>query len=322
MADERTNRLRIAKMVLAGLAVLFVVTHVPLRDKNGQVGILTVLGSAHPGVLAVTALVYALGFVIWTLRWRTLLHLARVRLPLRAIVRFTLEAQAGGVLLPGGVGGDALRVSAVVERGAPIVIAIASVLLDRAIGLATMLGVAAVLYGLRRGATLDATLLFLTAGPVGFAAGIAVLRARDWRHTPLFSRPPIARVAGPLFEYVHAPGALAAVGRSLLLSIGVSLTQLGSVRALLYALDASPTSEATTYAGTALSFVAGAVPALPGGWGTSDAAFVLFLGRAGVSPAHALGACLLYRMLWYATAVIGAMLALRRSPPPPGLRES
>jgi uncharacterized membrane protein YbhN (UPF0104 family) len=56
-----------------------------------------------------------------------------------------------------------------------------------------------------------------------------------------------------------------------------------------------------------------ALPALPGGWGTADAAYVFFFGLAGLRPGLALAVCLLYRLFWYISAAVGAVLQLTRS---------
>jgi uncharacterized protein (TIRG00374 family) len=81
---------------------------------------------------------------------------------------------------------------------------------------------------------------------------------------------------------------------------------------LCTALGEEPTVERWVYAGSAMAFVAGAIPAVPGGWGTSEAAFVFFLGRAGVSASTAFALTLLYRVYWYASALVGAALHVTR----------
>jgi uncharacterized membrane protein YbhN (UPF0104 family) len=56
--------------------------------------------------------------------------------------------------------------------------------------------------------------------------------------------------------------------------------------------------------------IVAALPATPGAWGTADAAYVFFLGRAGVAAQVAAAVCLIYRVFWYASAVAGAALTL------------
>jgi uncharacterized membrane protein YbhN (UPF0104 family) len=55
------------------------------------------------------------------------------------------------------------------------------------------------------------------------------------------------------------------------------------------------------------------IPALPGGWGTADAAWVFFLGLAGLPAGSALAVGLLFRLFWYLSGVVGAGLYVARS---------
>jgi uncharacterized protein (TIRG00374 family) len=81
------------------------------------------------------------------------------------------------------------------------------------------------------------------------------------------------------------------------------------------ALGAVPTEEKWIYVGTAMAFLVSVIPALPGGWGTVDAAYVFFFARAGIGSGVALAVCLLFRLFWYLLGVAGAFLyATRREP--------
>ena len=104
---------------------------------------------ARVGVLAALFALYAASTVAWAARWRALLDLAEIDLPLWRVWRVSIEAQAGGILLLGGIGGDALRIGSMISRPtrggskASAVIVVASVLLDRAIGLSVVAALAA-----------------------------------------------------------------------------------------------------------------------------------------------------------------------------------
>jgi uncharacterized protein (TIRG00374 family) len=108
------------------------------------------------------------------------------------------------------------------------------------------------------------------------------------------------------------PGAPRAIVTGLGISLVVSATQLFIVRGLVAALGGAPTSELWVYVGTTMAFIVGAIPVLPGGWGTSDLAYVAFFGKAGLAPSLALGVSLLYRLFWYASGGVGAVLYLLR----------
>jgi uncharacterized membrane protein YbhN (UPF0104 family) len=286
----------------------------PERGPECEPGLASTLERARGGLLAGLALLYFAGTLAWALRWHTLLRLANVRVPLATAWRVTLEAQAGGVLLPGGVAGDALRVASIVGRGAPAATVVASVLLDRAIGLATLAGLAAALAAAIEPSSVGPAVLVLAALPFGFAAGLAVLRLSALRRAKLLERPFLARTAKPVLEYLGDPRAPGAIGRALLVSLLVSAVQLAVIRGLCAALGEVPLVERWVYTGAAITFVVGSIPALPGGWGTSDAAIVFFLGRAGIGASTAFAVGLLYRMYWYASAVLGAVLHVIKRP--------
>jgi uncharacterized membrane protein YbhN (UPF0104 family) len=132
-----------------------------------------------------------------------------------------------------------------------------------------------------------------------------------------------------MLEYLKHPRAPRAVSRAVCLSVCSAAVQLGIVRGIIFALGGIPAAEKWVYVGSAMSFIVSAVPALPGGWGTADAAWVYFLGLAGLSAGTALGVCLTYRLFWYISAVVGALLGILRgralaapASPPSQVRQS
>lgn len=115
--------------------------------------------------------------------------------------------------------------------------------------------------------------------------------------------------------YVRDRTAGAALLEALVISLVLSATQLGVVRVLISAFGVAPSDEGWFVAVVAFGFLAGAVPALPGGWGTSDAVVVHLAPRAGVPPSVMLSVWVVYRLFWYAVAIVGAVLALSRRDP-------
>jgi uncharacterized membrane protein YbhN (UPF0104 family) len=299
-------------------------------------GLASTLARSDRTALAGLLALYAFGYFVWAARWRTLLGFAGVELSLVQVWRVTIEAQAGGVLLPGGIGGDALRIASVVARPtragedrAPAAIVVASVLLDRAIGVAVLSGLASVL-GFAWGGLRNTSLAFVLAAiPVGVAAALLVLRKTSLDRLGWLTRGRLGRVVSPMLEYLKHPRAPRAVSRAVCLSVCSAAVQLGIVRGIIFALGGIPAAEKWVYVGSAMSFIVSAVPALPGGWGTADAAWVYFLGLAGLSAGTALGVCLTYRLFWYISAVVGALLGILRgralaapASPPSQVRQS
>ena len=293
-------------------------------------GVVGTLEHTRPFALGLLLIVYAVSTVAWAGRWRALLGFAGINLSVMQVWRISIEAQAGGILLPGGIGGDALRVAHVLSRPersgevrAPASIVIASVLLDRLIGLALIAGVAAAVGAAFRsaiaGAASVALLVALAAIPVAVVAGLFFLRsaAFDGLMGPQGAAPSgagrVLRSVAPILAYVRDPRAPAAMALAAALSVVVAAGQFVVVRGLVGAVGATPTDERWIFVGTAMAFIVSAVPALPGAWGTADAAYVFFFGLAGIAPAAALAVCMLYRLIWYLSGMVGAVLSLVRS---------
>jgi uncharacterized membrane protein YbhN (UPF0104 family) len=271
---------------------------------------------------------YALGTLAWAARWRALLAFAGVDLPVAEVWRVSIEAQAGGIVLPGGIGGDALRIASVATRPvrpgetrAPAAIIVASVLLDRFVGLAVMAAVAATLGFAWGGLQAGPLAYVLAAIPFGVLAGLVVLRTAPLARVSWLVEGRLGRVVKPVLEYVRDPRAPRAIAVATALSVLVAVTQFAVVRGLVFAVGGAPVAEKWVYVGTAMAFIVAAVPALPGAWGTGDAAYVFFLGLGGLSAGTALGVSLLYRLFWYLSGVVGALLHVARSRRPAEARQ-
>lgn len=317
----RTWGHRFAPPLVALAALAFVVWMVPLRDRctsaGCEDGLLTSLRRSNVPLLLVLFAVYLAGSLAWAARWRALLALAGVRLSLRETWRITLEAQAGGILLPGGVAGDALRVAYVRSRSpqAPLPKIVASIFADRVLGLVTLAALATVAALGSGGKHIGPLLPLLAAIPVAAVLGWLVIRQPAIARSRFVNAPGLrARVVQPMLEYTSNPAGPRAIAEGLLLSLLVSGVQLLVVRGLVGALGVTPDHEAWVYVGTTFGMIVAAIPLAPGAWGTADAAYVVFLGHAGIAPSAAAAVCLLYRVFWYASGLIGAGSALARRP--------
>ena len=141
------------------------------------------------------------------------------------------------------------------------------------------------------------------------------LRLPHLRNSRLLSSPLPSQVLKPMVEYTAHERGPKTLAKGVLLSLVVSAVQLIIIRILVGALGSAPRSEAGLYVGTTFGMIVAAIPAIPGGWGTADAAYVVFLGRAGVTAQAAAAACLLYRIFWYVSGLLGAISALGRRNP-------
>lgn len=277
-------------------------------------GFLSSIRGARVDMVFGLLLVVAVSLTASAVRWRILLRLGGIAMSFPTAYVLLYRAQAAAVLLPGGIGGDALRVTAVVNRGGSTPVALASVMADRLIGLGA-LAVLAITFGLAFGGlSSGAATVALVACPLSLLGSLLVLRSERLRRLPVLERSAVGRFLKPMLDYTAAPGALPALAKATVAAFFVAAFQLAVVRGLVAAVGITPTDERAVYVGTAMCFVVTAIPAFPGGWGTVDAAFVYFLGRAGVPPSAALGVSLFYRLFWYVVAVIGGLtMALSRS---------
>lgn len=313
---------RAVRWSISILAVVFVVWMIPIRDRctpaGCEDGVITTFKRANLPLLVVLFAIYLGGTVAWAARWRALLQVAGVRLTLRAAWRVTIEAQAGGILLPGGVAGDALRLAYVKERApdADLAKVGASIVTDRVVGLITLTTLALALALLfDESGELRVAVPVLAGVPVAVALGWLVLRHPGLQRMRFLETKLGQRFVKPLLEYASSPAGPRALALGLLLSLLVSGCQLFVVRGLVAALAAVPRegAEAWLHVGAAFAMTVAALPISPGGWGTSEAAYVLFLGHAGIAAPAATAVCLLYRLMWYLTGSMGAVSAFART---------
>ncbi len=275
-------------------------------------GLVTIFRRSDTRWLGALFVLYLCSTVFWAARWQRLLGLARVRQSFGWVWRVTLQAQAVGVLLPSGIGSDAFRGTAAVEAGASVPIAVGSLLLDRAVGLATLTTLGFLGGSSVGGGAKPRVVEVLGCVPVGFVVGVLFLRSAAVRRMPFVSRGVLAKAVKPMLDYLGDRRAPRAIAGAAAMSLMVSASSLGINRGLMVAVGAHPTSEKWAYVGLTLVFCTAVLPSLPGGWGTADAASIYFLGMAGLPPSSALAVCLLNRLFWYLSGAIGAVLLVLR----------
>jgi uncharacterized membrane protein YbhN (UPF0104 family) len=280
-------------------------------------GLRSVVATMDPALLAAGAIVYALGALVWAKRWHFVLAVTEGAPGFAVLLRACVEAYAAMALLVGGVGGDALRLGVLVSSGVGAAWAAASLAIDRVIGLAALLATALLVAAPELVRAYPLAVLALPALLVALTAGVAVALVVPLpRATPNVLRRLLVALRGP---YGDAPAraALAALAKAFATSLVVATTQLGAFGLFLAAAHARPASLAKVVAGIVEAFVVNAIPTVPGGWGTGEAAFVFFLRPAGVLEAQALAASVAFRLSVLPIAAIGVVslaLRARRSP--------
>jgi uncharacterized membrane protein YbhN (UPF0104 family) len=254
------------------------------------------LERAAPGWLLAAVALRALGTVTGALRWWFILRALGTREvgALSALV-LSLEAAWLSLGLPTSIGGDVWRVHALRQR-MTVASALIAALLDRALGAAILLGIAAsaALWRFRDlpSAALPIGLVLATAAVLGL---LAIPRIRAATRALLQARPPArssACLGAGLFAGLTGAALIAShLAVALALDLGVPALTL---------LWAAP-----------LILLARMVPLAPGGIGLGEATSVLLLARH-APPA----AAVLFAFLGFAavlpTAALGGVMLLGR----------
>jgi glycosyltransferase 2 family protein len=233
--------------------------------------------------------------VLMALRWQMLLAAKSVPVGLGWLVRTYFVALFAGQFLPAAIGGDAVRVVELGRWSGDAPEAVASVLIDRLVGLVSLvvLAVFAVVVsgGNRRPGVIAAEAAF------GVAAAAVLVMLFSSRLRGVVARWLEPRATGRrlavgqrFYDALHAyrdhRGTLVAVG---LLALVVQLARVGVIWMLVRALGLDVPAAVVLLAGPVV-FAALALPVSLNGIGVREAVFVYFLhGHAGRPEAIALG---------------------------------
>ena len=284
-------------------------------------------GVAWPPLLVAVVLV-AVDRVLMAYRWLVLLRpFAGPDGPrFSAVVRIFLVSTFVGTFLPGTVGGDAVRAYALSQERVPGSAAVASVLMDRLLGMVSILMAACLGLIFARQMAEDPlvlTALAITAlacaaaAALVFSPRVAVVAQRLTRWVPgAAPRASVARVLTALQTYATRRSDLANV---LAGSIGVQALRI--LQAYCLGLSLGMVQPLTVYvAFIPLILLVMLIPVTINGLGTSQAAFVWSFGQVGVSPAVSFTLSALFLALGVLGNLPGVLLyatgGLRRRPTP------
>jgi glycosyltransferase 2 family protein len=309
-AVTRRRLLRVAlTLTVTGLAVLYIVWKIDL-DKT-----LEVLADADPWYFAAAAAIMIVTTVPLAWRWQRLLHAKAVDEPLGWLTRTYFVSYTAGQILPTSIGGDAVRAFETARRhpGQAGLIT-GSVLLDRALGGAATLVLAAVGLALAVGEYDIGAYLWLEGALIvgTVVAGVAIFSRR--------ARRPLARL-GPLLAFLRLERPLRAVYEgmhtyrthaSLLAALLAFTVVVQAIRVLpiwlvgkSVGIDLSPRPY---YVMGPILFVVLLAPFTINGLAVREAFFVSFLGNLGVAAEPAFAAGFLFFLVTVLMAVPGALI--------------
>jgi len=298
-------------LVRAGVT-LFLLTLVASRLDWSQIA--QRLREGHPLDFLLAIAIVLLALVMGAFRWRALLHGAGIKLSAPRLARIYAVSTFSNTFLPTSAGGDVTRALLVTRRGPELRKVVVSVLVDRAGGLAGLLGIAwiALVVAPSRVPQSAQTVLGWTTFVLAAAAGItAVVAARGGRLgrrlVPERARGTARDARDVLLGYARSPRLLVSW---LLLSvtyqalIALQLVMLG--RAIGVELPL-----ATAAVVLALVQIITLMPISIGGFGIREGSYVVLLGGASIAASDAT----LISVLSVATLLIaslpGAYLIMR-----------
>lgn len=308
-----------ATLLVTGLAAAYIVSKINL----GQTA--HTIGHANPRWLALSAFLTIVTVPPQAWRWQLLLRVRGVDDSIPWLSRAYFVSYAVGQVLPTSVGGDASRIYETTRRhpgfGSPIA---GSVLLERALGGAVTLVLAAIGFLLAIGRYSIGPYLWVEAGFVvaTVLAGIVLFSASIRRHlrmaVPILRRVRVERPVRAAYEgihgYRHHAGTLLTVvvittvaQASRILAIWASGRSVGIDLSLRPYVVLGP-----------LLFLVMLVPFTVNGLGVREAFFVSFLGRLGVSADAAFATGFLFFLMTLLLAAPGLIVlvweGLRRAP--------
>jgi len=277
------------------------------------------LAQANPIYLLPAGALILLSTGFKTLRWYLLLQQEGVAITLPRLLGTYLIGSFYSQFLPGSsAGGDAMRMAESSIDTGRAVDSVASVIIERAVGLISILCSASLILLLTQPA--DIPIAFsLTIYGLSVAGIIALLVLRFEWFLPLvvlvLGRLRLQKLGTKLQALSHALGG--ELGNPRLLAQMVVLSLLANAcsmtafyMALVTIID--PVPYLTFISLVSLIVTIEAVPLTPGSLGIHEGAYVFFLGYMGISQADALSIGLLIRVLNWIHALVGGVVLLGR----------
>ncbi|MCE9613778.1 MAG: flippase-like domain-containing protein [Lentisphaerae bacterium] len=257
-----------------------------------QPGLASSLLAAHPAWLLAAVVASILSLLVGTLRWRALLRVQDVHIGVAEAFRLGFLAEVFNAIIPGMVGGDAIKVYYVTRRSKRTACVVASVLVDRGMGVGVMalfalvsvLAMCAIGYRVSDSLWMPALSgAVVILGVCGAMALLVSARLRQaLRVDRMLARLPFAHhitaAHDALARYRHGDGLAIATG----LAAVAQVLGISSVAFIGFGLNLTvPWYAYLLY--VPLVTILAALPITPGGWGVMEGLYLLFFSTAGHS---------------------------------------
>jgi uncharacterized protein (TIRG00374 family) len=313
------TRPRISVSALVRLAIAAALVGYLLRRSNPQ-DVWHALAHATTAPLLIAVALVLLDRAVMAYRWFVLLGpLESQQLPpFATILRIFFVSTFVGTFLPASVGGDVVRAYSLSNHGVSKADSMASVFVDRMLGVLSVLLMALVGITLARELAADRAVLLALAVTAGACLVTAVLifsNTADAMAEKVFARLPWAwarRVLASLFTSIRRYAAHhRALSHVLIGSIGVQVLRV--VQAYYLGMALGITQPLITYfAFIPLILLIMFLPITANGIGTSQAAFVWLFHKVGTSSAEAFALSVLFVALGIVGNIPGAIFYINR----------
>jgi uncharacterized protein (TIRG00374 family) len=303
----------------------------PLREQGLPLTLANVLSLIRVGPLTLAILFCLAGVLLTFVRWYLLVCAQGLPFTLSNAVRLGLIGYFLSTFLPGSIGGDLIKAAFIAREQSRRTVAVATVLIDRAIGLwglvwlVALLGSAFWVHGALAGATetILQSIVLSAVGIVGFSLLVwvllGVLPINAERFAGRLQRR-IPKIGSALAEFWRAAWMYRcqgrAVGVALLLALighsGFVLTFYCAAQTLqdVHQLPSLPEHFLIVPIGAAIQ----AGMPTPGGIGVGEGSFGALYQLIGYVAAQGVLACLVQRMITWALGLVGYLVYLRMRP--------
>ncbi|MEX0654315.1 MAG: lysylphosphatidylglycerol synthase transmembrane domain-containing protein [Phycisphaeraceae bacterium] len=288
-----------------------------------------VVSGAHAGLLVLLLAMFLAERCLGAYRWHLLLRTQAIKVSFATTLRATFLGGFVGTFLPGGVGVEAVRVAAM-TRATDLASATSSVLVDRILGSAALLGIVLLALAVTPQPVPGAVAVAAWAAMALLVAGSAMLahpRLRDGL-TRLVPGRRLAEVRREVRHFATAMGAMRRRPMTLLHVGGLSIlfqvlrVSIAPVAAVALGLEL-PLTLLLIYVPIIMFIMM--LPISLGGLGVREAAYVYFFGYEHITPEQAIALSLVIGLFTLIVQLPGAVVCLtgvrpRRShvsPPPP-----
>jgi len=318
---HRSKRIQTLTTLLKIVLATGILTYLVMRLESQSGFTRLRYGTKHWGLLLGAAGLVTIGFSLSFVRWYLLVRALKLDFHLRDALRLGSLGYLLNFISPGSVGGDLFKaVFLAREQPEQKTAAVASIIIDRAVGLYAMLLVACFGIYLAEGGLSQNMALRTIASLIRFAALLGTVSVVSLmfpgttgkRVQKLFARLPL--VGETCVHLIQAASAYRHHRRILFSAIAIAIVTHCLLVSAFWAIERGLPVQAATFRQNLVlvptSLLAGVIPATPSGLGTMEAAVELLYRATGASAGDGTMVALAYRVATLVMASVGAIYYL------------